>query len=163
MSEKVLVVVAEQRVTLYSTPGVEVACVVDGENVQLPDDWTGLSQKVIHSMPIYLGAGEMFGNREGEFVPDLEKEASESPSQRPETEITGTNGQADHRSGLMKAPYCPDCDDNHQRGIGCDGLPITCDSCGEPWGQLHARGCPAQIISDPDLDIVGSTEALENP
>lgn len=234
MSEKVLVVVSEQRVTLYHTTGVEVVCIVDGENVELPDDWTDLPLSVVHSMPIYLGAGEMFGDREGEFVADLsddprEKDqnspilARESSPQCPETELPGTNGQGQHTtarlnkrvgavvdeqadddglwfqaktapeaylqqelrrlhtvieseaiipgraskaercSGLMKAPYCPDCDNNHPRSVGCDGKPATCDLCGEPWGQLHERGCRAQIGGEADMDIVGGTEALENP
>lgn len=129
MMPKVLVFVDDGTIDVMHTPGVEVAVIVEGEDVEIPDDWIGLSAKQHHSLPITINRAEM-------------------PQKRPlacsETQLAGTKTPEPHHSGLMKEPYCHDCDGNHLHNIGCDGLPKTCSCCGASYGQLHSTGCADQ-------------------
>ena len=129
MIPKVLVWVDDGRITVLHTPGVEVAVVIEGEDVTVPDDWVGLTAKQEHSLPITVNRAEL-------------------PQKRPlacdSTGLVGTKTPEHDHSGLMKAPYCPDCDGNHSLAIGCDGLPKTCSCCGASYGQLHSTGCADQ-------------------
>ncbi len=98
MSEKVLVVIADEQIRVYHTDGVETAVVVDGEDVQLPDDWKDLPRIVLHSLPITVRADELF----------------EAPNENPLENMTRLYG------GPMREPYCHDCDGNHPVGE-CEG------------------------------------------
>jgi len=129
MTPKVLVFVDDGTIDVMHTPGVEVAVIVEGEDVEIPDDWIGLSAKQHHSLPITVNRAELPQKR---------------PLACPETQLVAPNTPEPHHSGLMKEPYCPDCDENHPRGIGCDGLPKTCSCCGASYGQLHSTGCADQ-------------------
>ncbi len=101
MIPKVLVWVDDGRITVLHTPGVETAVIIEGEDVELPDDWVGLIGKQEHSLPITV-------NRE------------ELPQKRPpgcdSEQLTGGNGPEHHQNSLMRAPYCFDCGDNHAPG-----------------------------------------------
>lgn len=129
MIPKVLVWVDDGRITVLHTAGVETAVIIEGEDVELPDDWVGLRFKQEHSLPITVNRDELPQKR---------------PSACPETQLAGTKTPELHHSGLMNAPYCYDCDSNHSSSIGCDGLPKTCSCCGASYGQLHSTGCADQ-------------------
>lgn len=61
MGGKVLVVIDDGEVRIHHTPGTDVICIVDGENMQLPIDWTGkLTHEIKHTMPIEVRFSEMF-------------------------------------------------------------------------------------------------------
>ena len=108
MIPKVLVWVDDGRITVLHTPGIETAVIIEGEDVEVPDDWVGLTSKQEHSLPITVNRDEL-------------------PQKRPlacdSEQLTGGNGPEQHQNSLMGAPYCHDCDGNHPLGIGCDGLP----------------------------------------
>ena len=105
---KCLVIIKDGTVVVCSSPGVETACIVDGEDIDLPDDWTNLSHRVVHSMPITINHDDM---------------PYESPRESPETELAGTNVQVQHATAqIMNAPYCPDCDTNHSWAERCPNL-----------------------------------------
>lgn len=143
---KCLVIVKDGQIVLRSTPGVETACIVDGEDVDLPDDWADLPIRVVHSMPITIEKDAFEQN-----------DAPYRAPQCPETQLTAPNTQVHHataRNGGMKAPYCYDCDSNHPAGIGCDGLPKTCSCCGATYGQMHKGGCADQNALVEGGDIV---------
>lgn len=132
MIPKVLVWVDDGRITLMHTPGIEAAVIIEGEDVEIPDDWVGLTAKQEHSLPITVNRDEL-------------------PQKRPlacdSTSLTAPNTQVQHATARkvgMKSPYCYDCDSNHQAHIGCDGLPKTCSCCGASYGQLHSTGCSDQ-------------------
>lgn len=151
MSEtsKVLIVIDDGEVRIHHTPGVDVVCIVDGENMQLPIDWTGkLIYQITHQMPITVGFDQMFCEpdddsnvilEEGIFVVEEETSVSLQPPSgaRPsmmkaleEKPPLLTGPSVDELIGddvptkpiLMKAPWCPDCGDNHPSDIDCDGL-----------------------------------------
>lgn len=110
---KVLVVIDDGEVRTHHTPSVEVACIVDGENMQLPIDWTGkLTQQITHTMPITVGFDQMF-QEDGETSPDVVLEEGIFV----DTERTKVShcppGIGVNR---MKSPYCSDCDGNHPIG-----------------------------------------------
>ncbi len=135
MSEKVLVVIADEQVRVYHTPGVETAVIVDGEDVQLPDDWTDLPGLVFHSLPITVRGDEMF--KRDDFPP-----------------VDGYLGStsAAEQAQMMKAPYCLDCDGNHPEGE-CP-LQRGCSTCGAAYGEKHKGGCADQNALVPGGDIV---------
>ena len=101
MIPKVLVWVDDGRITVLHTPGVEVAVVIEGEDVTVPDDWVGLTAKQEHSLPITVNRDEL---------PQKRPLACDSES------FVAPDIPEPHHSGLMKAPYCYDCDGNHQPG-----------------------------------------------
>jgi len=101
MIPKVLVWVDDGRITVLHTPGVETAVVIEGEDVEVPDDWVGLVAKQEHSLPITVNRAELPQKR---------------PPGCPETQLAGVNGQVQHQDSLMRAPYCFDCGDNHPPG-----------------------------------------------
>lgn len=101
MTPKVLIYVDDGRIDIRHTPGVEVAVIVEGEDVEVPDDWVGLLAKQHHSVPITV-------NRE-ELPP---KQARQCP----ETQLAGPNVPEHHQNSPMRAPYCFDCGDNHPPG-----------------------------------------------
>lgn len=81
MSGKALVIVKENLIVTYSTRDVDVAVVIDGENVQLPDDWRDLPMVIKHSLPISVRAAEMFdlgsSSSGDEFIPDFENDQND--------------------------------------------------------------------------------------
>ena len=139
MIPKVLVWVDDGRITVMHTPGIEAAVIIEGEDVELPDDWVGLVAKQEHSLPITVNRAELPQKR---------------PLQCPETQLAGTKTPEHHHSGLMNAPYCYDCDGNHPHHIGCDGLPKTCSCCGATYGQMHKTSCADQNALVEGGDIV---------
>jgi len=129
---KVLIYVDDGHIDVMHTRGVEVAVIVEGEDVEIPDDWRGLMGRQHHSLPITVNRAEL-----------PQKRALQCDS----TSLAAPNTQVHHstaRNGGMKAPYCYDCDGNHPVSIGCDGLPKTCSCCGASYGQLHSTGCADQ-------------------
>jgi len=125
MIPKVLVWVDDGRITVMHTPGVEAAVIIEGEEVELPDDWVGLIAKQEHSLPITVNRAELPQKR---------------PSACPETQLAAPNTQVQHATArlseeelqelhdqeettrrnvaanLMSNPYCFDCGDNHPPG-----------------------------------------------
>lgn len=114
MSEKVLVVIADEQIRVYHTAGVETAVVVDGEEVQLPDDWTDLPNLVLHSLPITVRADEIFG-APGENPLEHITPLYTGPSVSELILVTNVPTKL-----LMREPWCPDCDCNHPVGE-CEG------------------------------------------
>jgi len=104
MSGKALVIVKDGTIVVRSSPGVETALIVEGEDIDLPDDWVDLPHRVVHSLEITLNRANHVQNR---------------PPGCPETQ-PGSPGSLEHhqnsRSNLMKAPYCYDCNGNHPEG-----------------------------------------------
>lgn len=109
MTPKVLIFVDDGKIDVMHTRGVEVAVIVEGEDVEIPEDWVGLLGRQHHSLPITV-------NRE------------ELPQKRPlacdSEQVTGGNGPEHHQNSLMSAPYCFDCGDNHRPGP-CPGWDDT--------------------------------------
>ena len=102
---KVLVIVKDGQIVVRSTKGVETALIVDGEAVELPDDWGDLPCRVVHTVPVTLEKGAF------QQIDD-QKRASACNSEQ----LTGGNGPEQHQDSLMRAPYCFDCGDNHRPG-----------------------------------------------
>ena len=129
MTPKVLIYVDDGTIDVRHTRGVEVAVIVEGEDVEVPDDWVGLLGRQHQSLPITINREEM-------------------PQKRPpgwsETQLAGPKVPEHHQNSLQTAPYCYDCDGNHPVNMGCDGLPKTCSCCGASYGQLHSTGCADQ-------------------
>lgn len=129
MTPKVLIYVDDGSIDVMHTQGVEVAVIVEGEDVEIPDDWRGLMGRQHHSLPITVNRAEL-------------------PQKRPlrcsETQPVAPNTPEPHHSGLMKEPYCPDCDGNHPENIGCDGLPQVCGCCGAAVRTKHRGSCADQ-------------------
>lgn len=133
---KVLVVVDDGEIRIHHTPGVDVVCIVDGENMELPIDWTGkLIYEIKHRMPITVAFEQMFREpgddidvilEDGIFVVEEESNVTLHP--------------LDARPALMKEPYCEYCDMNHLPG---DHL-RKCANCGVPFGEKHATSCADQ-------------------
>jgi hypothetical protein len=104
MTPKVLIYVDDGQIDVMHTPGVEVAVIIEGEDVEIPDDWVGLLGRQHHSLPITVNRSELPPKR---------------ALQCPETQLAAPNTQVQHataRNGGMKAPYCHDCDGNHPDG-----------------------------------------------
>lgn len=157
MSEKVLVVIADEQVRVYHTAGVETAVVVDGEDVHLPDDWTELPKLVLHSLPITVRGDEMFCEPEDDS--GVTPEGSTMRYSHLNAFDAVRDGVTDEMLGpfetievhdlrrasadplRLKAPYCSDCDTNHPLNIGCDGLVKTYGCCGAAYGQKHKDVC----------------------
>lgn len=147
---RVLVIIAEQQVRIYHTPGTEVACVVDGEDVQLPDEWReGLTQQVTHSLPISLDVDEMFGDCEPDFDEDRE-----------------TTEECEHRWEVVDVTAsCMDCmaiQPKVEGGvIGPQWTPAdsevgrSCKCCGAAYGEKHSNACADQNLLVDGGDIVG--------
>jgi len=130
---KCLVIVKDGQLVLRSTPGVETACIVDGEDVDLPDDWADLPVRVVHIVPVRLEKDVFEQNDPQNWAP-----------QCPETQLAAPNTQVQHSTArlseeeieelnekeektrrrvsanLMFHPYCFDCGDNHAPGM-CPG------------------------------------------
>ncbi len=124
---KCLVIVKDGQIVVRSTPGIETALIVDGEDVDLPDDWGDLPVRVVHVVPVRL---------EKDVFDDID--VQKRPSACPETQLAAPNTQVQHATahkyvedgqpapttpelereiaGLMKAPYCHACDGNHPDG-----------------------------------------------
>ncbi len=154
---KVLIYVDDGTIDIRHTRGVEVAVIVEGEDVEVPDDWTGLIGRQHHSLPITINRAELPQKRAlqcpetqlaGTKTPEHDEEGLLSDEEIKELneqeEATKQNITEFFRPDLMKAPYCHDCDSNHLSNIGCDGLPKTCSCCGASYGQLHSTGCADQ-------------------
>lgn len=108
---KALVIVKDGTIVIRSSPGVETALIVEGEDIDLPDDWGDLPHRVVHTLDFTL-------NRE-----NLEQKR---PPGCPGTQLAGPRTIEHHENGpsnLMNAPYCMDCDGNHPTSVDCDGLP----------------------------------------
>lgn len=129
MTPKVLIYVDDGQIDVMHTRGVEVAVIVEGEDVEVPEDWHGLLGRQHHSLPITVNRAELPQKR---------------PLGCPETQLAGPKVPEHHQNSLMGAPYCYDCDGNHPVNKGCDGLPKTCSCCGASYGQLHSTGCADQ-------------------
>lgn len=110
MTPKVLIYVDDGRIDIRHTPGVEVAVIVEGEDVEVPGDWVGLYAKQHHSLPITVNRAEMPPKQAREW---------------PETQLAGPNVPEHHQNSPMRAPYCFDCGDNHAPGPcpDLDGTP----------------------------------------
>jgi hypothetical protein len=139
ITPKVLIYVDDGQIDVMHTRGVEVAVIVEGEDVEVPEDWVGLLARQHHSLPITVNRAELPQKR---------------PPGWPETQLAGPNVPEHHQNSPMKAPYCYDCDGNHPVNIGCDGLPKTCSCCGASYGQLHSTGCADQNPLAKDGNIV---------
>ena len=134
MTPKVLVIVKDGVILIRHTTGVETAVIVDGEDVDLPDDWQDLPWRALHTVPVRLEDPQ-------EPTPSsqiFENQGQKRPSACPETQLAAPNTQVQHAtaekyvedgqpapttpeleqeiSGLMKAPYCHACDGNHPDG-----------------------------------------------
>jgi len=167
MIPKVLVWVDDGRITVMHTPGIEAAVIIEGEDVELPDDWVGLVAKQEHSLPITVNRAELPPQRPlqcpetqlaGTKTPECDEEgllSNEELRELNEKEAaTKRNVTEFFRPDLMKAPYCYDCDSNHPAHIGCDGLPKTCSCCGATYGQMHKTSCADQNALVEGGDIV---------
>ena len=108
---------------------METACIIDGEDVDLPDDWADLPVRVVHIAPIRLEKDAFEQN-----------DPQKRPLACPETQLTAPNTQVHHSTArlseeelqelhdqeettrrnvaanLMSNPYCFDCGDNHPPG-----------------------------------------------
>lgn len=106
---KVLIYVDDGTIDVRHTRGVEVAVIVEGEDVEIPDDWRGLMGRQHHSLPITINRAEM-------------------PQKRPlafdSEQLAGTNTQVQHSTAQKKAVECPECGEKHGEQVGCDGLPL---------------------------------------
>ena len=109
MTPKVLIFVDDGMIDVSHTRGVEVAVIVEGEDVEVPDDWMGLLGRQHHSLPITVNRAELPQKR---------------PPGWPETQLAGTKTPEHHQNSLMAAPYCFDCGDNHAPGP-CPGWEDT--------------------------------------
>lgn len=143
MTPKVLIYVDDGQIDVMHTRGVEVAVIIEGEDVEIPDDWVGLLGRQHHSLPITVNRSEL---------------PSKRALQCPETQLAAPNTQVQHATArlseekptygellvdkameltqaeieelnekeeqtrrnvaanLMKHPYCFDCGDNHLPG-----------------------------------------------
>lgn len=131
MGGKVLVVIDDGEVRIHHTPGTDVICIVDGENMQLPIDWTGkLTHEIKHTMPIEVRFSEMFreeGDDSDVILEDgihvVQEETSVSLKPISQESVFGQSfttkrpGALEHHPvSLMKQPYCELCDENHPPG-----------------------------------------------
>ena len=118
MMPKVLVFVDDGTIDVMHTPGVEVAVIVEGEDVEIPDDWIGLSAKQHHSLPITINRAEMPQKRPlacpetqlaGTKTPECDEEGllsnEEIKELNEQEEATKQNITEFFRPDLMKAPY----------------------------------------------------------
>ena len=167
MTSKVLVVIDDGEVRIHHTPGVDVICIVDGENMQLPIDWTGkLTHEIKHTMPIEVRFSEMFreeGDESDVILEDgihvVQEETSVSLGSISQESAFGQLFTTKrpialerHSVSLMKAPYCMDCGDNHPPGPCPD--PEPCQCCKRLPGEKHAVSCSNKNPGVPGGDIV---------
>lgn len=153
MSEKVLVILADNQVKIYHTDGVETACVVDGEDIELPDDWRELPRKVVHLVPFerqgseesLLAAGKLVQENPLEQITPLHVGAISQDELFGQLFTTKQN-PGEHRT-LMRSPYCYNCDTNHPLGQ-CEGpepsFDYSCRTCGAAQGEKHKTSCSDQ-------------------
>ena len=142
MHGKVLVVVKDNGITTYSTVGVEVAVVVDGDNVDLPKDWLNLPVSITHFMPITIGDNS---TGPAELSPELVQPA------RPKYPELGPGGS------IVQAVDCAGCGIHH---IPEECPKQICKECNHLYGTEHAGDCS---FRNPDIDaghIVGGQTAL---
>jgi hypothetical protein len=119
MTAKVLVIVKDGQIVVRHTTGVETAVIVDGENVNLPDDWQKLPWKALHTVPVRLEHPQ-------ESTPSgqiFENQAQKRPPECPETQLAGPKTQVHHQDGpsgdddmLKTHVYCGQCASHHLPG-----------------------------------------------
>lgn len=155
MTPKVLIYVDDGRIDVRHTRGIEVAVIVEGEEVELPDDWVGLLARQHHSLPITVNRAELPQKRalqcNSTSLAAPNTQVHHSTARLSEEELQELHDKEETTrqnvaANLMTAPYCYDCDGNHPVNIGCDGLPKTCSCCGATYGQMHKGGCADQNL-----------------
>ena len=116
--EKVLVVIDDNEVRIHQSAGVDVVCIVDGENVELPDDWTGrLPFQTTHAMPIEVRFSELFDEDAGQHKSNVVL----APGIHVEEETTTTQvGRTDPIEEQCGCGYC------HGPPMAYIGVGCTC-------------------------------------
>lgn len=125
MTPKVLIYVDDGRIDIRHTRGVEVAVIVEGEDVEVPDDWVGLLGRQHHSVPITVNREELPQKRplacDSEQLTAPNTQVHHSTAQLSEEELQELHEKEEITrrnvaANLMKHPYCFDCGDNHLPG-----------------------------------------------
>jgi hypothetical protein len=125
MTPKVLIYVDDGRIDIRHSRGVEVAVIVEGEEVELPDDWIGLLAHQHHSLPITVNREELPQKRALQCnstslaAPNTQVHHSTARLSEEELQELHEKEETTRRNvaaNLMKHPYCFDCGDNHQPG-----------------------------------------------
>lgn len=111
MTDKVLVIVKDGQLVLRSTPGVETACIVDGEDVDLPDDWQDLPVRVVHIVPIRLEKGDFEQNH----VQNRPLACPETQLAAPKTLESDENGRLEQQD-YSDTEFCNACYTQHAPG-----------------------------------------------
>lgn len=141
-SHKALIIVDQDEIRVYHTDQVEVACIVDGEDVTLPDDWTELPHKVVHYVPITVRSEEIFADDSGAPPPNIVLEPGIFVEEAT-TEVSHEPPQAEGDDALMDRLADAGFRKKRGRALASDFLP------GEPGSRLM----PPPFLQTPEEAI----------